>query len=156
MVIEFSVNGLPAYEYKKGRNRLFKPADPQGNPLPKLKMTGRQHWMPKAQRYVAWKKHVVTALFKSFADNSGLGTVSMKEIREFVDMFADEKPIITGKRKVHMDIFIRWKDGKHGDPENIFGSVADSLFKQDKYLAGSFDFEQKPSGKGGVDVKITI
>ena len=142
MVIEFTIVGNPK--------------DEKGNAVPKLKMTGRQHWTDKAQAYVAWKKHVTCAFFKGLADNSGMGDVDVKAIREFVDNLAVIKPLITEKQKVRMDIFIRWKDHTHGDPENIFGSIADAIFKQDKYLAGSFDFVEEPTGAGEVDVKITL
>lgn len=142
MVIEFTIRGNPK--------------DPKGNAVPKLKMTGKQHWTEKAQAYVAWKKHVTCAFFKGLADNSGMGAADKEGVRMLVDNFAVIKPLITEKQKVRMDILIRWKNHAHGDPENIFGSIADAIFKQDKYLAGSFDFDPKPTGAGEVDVKITI
>lgn len=55
-----------------------------------------------------------------------------------------------------MDILIRWKNGTHGDPENVFGAIADALFHQDKYLAGSFDWDRKEKGSGKVEVTITL
>ena len=136
MVIEFTVAGNPKH--------------PKGNPVPKLKMTGKQHWTPKAQNYVAWKKQVACAFF------TGVSNDHVQDVTQMIDYMAEIKPLITEKQKVRMDIFIRWKNHAHGDPENIYGSIADSLFKQDKYLAGSFDFDEQPTGAGEVDVKITI
>lgn len=124
------------------------PKDPKGNAVPKLKMTGRQHWTPKAQNYVAWKKTVASACSREL-DRLGV-------YADWYDRFAEVKPIQTGKEKIRMDIMIRWKNHAHGDPENIYGSLADAIFKQDKYLAGSFDFEEKPTGAGEVEIKITI
>jgi len=66
------------------------------------------------------------------------------------------KPITLDKdAKARMDIKIYWNSKVHGDPENIFGSVADALFKNDKNLAGSFDFEYSKDGTARVEVKIT-
>ena len=131
MIIEFSVHGLPWDDY--------------GNPQPKLKMTGKQSWTKKAQRYVAWKKHVQNA-FEDVTDH-------IQDVTHMVD-WSEKKPLVTGKKKVRMEIMIYWKNHAHGDPENIFGSIADAIFLQDKYLAGSFNFEEKPTGKGRVDIKI--
>ncbi len=55
-----------------------------------------------------------------------------------------------------MSILIHWMGHSHGDPENIFGSIADALFSQDKYLAGEFDFRQSEDDCGHVDVTITL
>jgi len=111
------------------------------NPLPKLKMTGKQHWMPKAQNYVQWKTYVRRA----YTDKYGIPA-------------SDDKPIELGKdQKARMDIMIYWgKSNTHGDPENIFGSIADALFKNDKNLAGSFDFQKSQDGLARVEVRITI
>lgn len=129
------------------------PDDPTGNAVPKLKMTGKQHWTKKAQRYVAWKEHVCSAFFQGLKN---MQSEERAEMEEFVDYLTHVKPLFTGTKKVHMDLMIYWKNGRHGDPENIFGSIADAIFDQDKYLAGSFDFEEKPVGAGRVDVKITV
>ena len=106
--------------------------DPFGNAFPKLKMTGKQHWMPKAQAYAMWKSYVQNALLKS-----GLPI-------DLIDRFNKSlafkgKPIELEKgQHARMDLLIAWKDGHHGDPENIFGSIADALFVNDKNLWGSF------------------
>ena len=55
-----------------------------------------------------------------------------------------------------MDLTIRWKHNAHGDPENIFGSIADSLFFQDKDLDGSFESAVSEDGHGLVEVVITL
>jgi hypothetical protein len=68
----------------------------------------------------------------------------------------DEKPLIVPKgKKIYMDILIEWKDNTHADPENVFGSIADALFQNDKDLCGSFDVAEK-RGAGKVSVRISI
>lgn len=67
------------------------------------------------------------------------------------------KPLGTAKDLYgRMDLRIFWKDDKHGDPENIFGALADSLFFQDKYLDGSFEAKRSESGEGLVEVSILL
>jgi len=126
--------------------------DPDANPVPKLKMTGRQYWTDKAQAYVVWKEHVRTC----FVD----ALMALPEKKQWIMgeyiKFSLDKPIMTGKLKCLMEIYIEWKDNRRGDPENIFGSIADALFDNDKFLAGSFDFNPEPTGAGRVRVRIFI
>lgn len=123
-------------------------ASEDGNPMPKLKMTGKQHWMPKAQLYVQWKAHVVKAYLNSL--HNGDEQKAIENIGHF------GKPITLGKKAARMDIEIVWKNDAHGDPENIFGSIADALFYNDKYLAGSFTFSQSTNKKASVRVTISV
>lgn len=123
---------------------------PSNNPIPKLKMTGRQHWTPNARRYTKWKEHCVAALIEELAKRSPAAA------REAAKNYAAlGKPLVLATRRARMDIVIVWSDGHHGDPENIFGSIADALFHNDKYLSGSFDFKDEP-GEGQVDILLTI
>lgn len=129
--------------------------DPCGNPVPKLKMTGKQHWTPKARGYVDWKAYVARA----FAESLEVEPIppTMLVDHRIVDPYAEVKPItIPEGRKAHMSIMIHYQNNKRPDPENVFGSIADALFVNDKYLAGSFDFAMEPTGKGRVDVIIKI
>jgi len=122
------------------------------NPLPKLKMTGKQHWMPKAQEYVKWKGWVVAAYFDAKFPNA---VIEREDFGEAHDLMSG-KPISLGKdKKARMDIMIHWASKVHGDPENIFGSIADALFHNDKNLAGSFDYEYSSDGTAWVEVTIT-
>lgn len=100
-----------------------------GNPVPKLKMTGAQHWTPRAKEYVQWKSHVVCCLIKAFEPSS-------KETRDFLNNIArHKKPIVLGPSdSAFMGLRIHWANKAHGDPENIFGSIADALFLNDKSL----------------------
>ena len=133
-------------------------ADRDGNPVPKLKMTGRQHWTEKAHAYVAWKGYVQhifgVALGNHLINNPSDRTITRRSgaVRKTYP-----KPIaLRPDQTARMDLKIWWADEKHGDPENIFGSIADALFENDKHLSGSFEAEHHPEGKGRVEVTITI
>ena len=53
-----------------------------------------------------------------------------------------------------MNIVIYWNKGNHGDAENVFGSIADSLFSQDKWLDGSFKNRDSNNGTAYTEVEI--
>jgi hypothetical protein len=127
--------------------------DPTGNPLPKIKKTRNSYWTKEAQRYAKWKAYVqmrlLDALFKK------MPAVEFDEIKRRIA--SGEKPIALPRgARSHMDIRISWKNGAHADPENVFGSIADALFENDKNLAGSFDFELADDGIGRVAVDIAF
>lgn len=127
-------------------------SEPDGNPRPKIKKTKRQQWTPQAQRYVAWKKHVVDSMKKQ-ADK----TMRQKMVNN-IALYG--KPIaLSGKGKkaeAVMEINIYWKNQAHPDAENVFGSIADSIFTQDKKLDGAFVAQTAEDQKGKVDVTILI
>lgn len=93
----------------------------KGNPIPYFRQTQRSKWSSQAKRYHAWQN--------------------------FVRVLARSKTKINfnkqskAKEKVYMMIDIYFANKKHGDPDNIFKGIADSLFGDDKYVAGSFDFD---------------
>lgn len=122
--------------------------DPTGNPFPKLKMTGKQSWTPKAQAYVMWKRYVQSELIKRLrVDDPELA-------RDFDrNIISCGKPIVIDNLEARMDLEISFKNGMHGDPENIFGSIADALFFNDKNLYGSF---VPLEGRTGGEVWCTI
>lgn len=130
MVIEFTIQG--------NQN------DSDGNPIPKARKTLRQQWTPEAKRYAQWKEHVVKAFMP--ADKQPW----------FRTYLRCGKPIDIQDDRARMDIRIFWKNGAHGDPENVFGSIADALFVNDKNLDGSFESARAPDGKGRVEVIISI
>lgn len=103
--------------------------DPVGNPVPKLKMTGKQHWMPKALEYSEWKHHVIRALLEDLDTKKDYDTQRICE----ANIGRVHKPIVLGKDEhAQMILRIKWNDNTHGDPENIFGAIADALFWNDK------------------------
>lgn len=105
--------------------------DPFGNAFPKLKMTGKQSWTDKAQAYAMWKVYVQKAYLDSLPPEQY--QTALRNIYRY------KKPIVLEKDTLaRMDLEISFKGGTHGDPENIFGSIADALFFNDKNLYGSF------------------
>lgn len=143
--ISFSINGGIGHD-KSGRTWH----DPDGNPVPKLKMTGRQHWTPSARRYVAWKAWVVRSLEDGTTDADLLALFRREQARCL-------KPIPKTREKMRMTVVAHYKNHKHPDTENVFGSIADALFQNDSSLAGSFDFEvgdKKWTGKTIVTIEL--
>lgn len=126
----------------------------KGNPLPKHRKTFRQQWTPEARRYHEYLDYV-RALFLDALSKGGRLKGRAKFDAQHLT-FVGRKPLDTGKRKCRMEIFITWGSNAHGDPENIFGAIADAIFEQDKYLSGSFDFDPIPGKAGRVDVRISV
>lgn len=113
--------------------------DPMANPMPKLKLTGRQAWLQRVQNYVEWKEHVQLAFVDALkAYDAELGKVAEQRVA------GGEKPLDTGKHPMYMHIHIYWRGDAHGDPENVFGSIADAMFHNDKYLALKVDYTPQP------------
>ena len=72
-------------------------------------------------------------------------------------LLTDLQPFKTSSaERARMDIRIYHRNGIHGDADNIFKGIADALFKNDKYLDGSFETHYSPDGKGRVEVDITL
>lgn len=126
--------------------------DQGGNPIPKIKKTAWQHWTPEAQRYAGWKKYAQFAFLDAIAAEHP--ELSQRVLQ---CMTRAGKPIELGTfEQARMDIKIWWKNEAHADGENVFGSIADALFKNDKKLDGSFEGRRAPDAKGRVEVTITI
>lgn len=126
--------------------------DQFGNPMPKIKKTYRQSWTPEVQRYVHWKAHVQ----KSFLE---IIQAKHPELVQRIEqcITRTSKPIEIEKNETaRMDIQIWWKNEAHADGENVFGSIADALFKNDKKLDGSFENKGSSSKEGSVKVQIIL
>lgn len=136
MVIKFVIHGNDARNFQ--------------NPMPKLKMTGKQSWTEKAQKYARYKAHVVNTLI-----NATKGKAVHPMIIRNIGLKG--KPLNTKRAaRGRMDIDIYFKDHTHGDPENIFGAIADALFVDDKYLDGSFKGQLSSTGRAKVDVTVYL
>jgi hypothetical protein len=127
--------------------------NPNGNPLPKNRKTYRQQWTTEARRYQEYHEYVRGIFLGALLESK---KISHKQFRDLYYCSGGRKPIDSKKIKGRMKIFITWADETHGDPENIFGAIADALFVNDKYLAVVADFDPIPKGKGRVDVEIEI
>lgn len=121
-----------------------------GNPLPKHRKTGRQQHTASAHRYHEYLDYVRTSFIDQCAPN-GRAKFDAQHLS-----FIGRKPLNTGDRKCRMHIVIEYADWTGGDAENIFGAIADALFENDKYLAGTFDFTDERKGEGRVHVSIEI
>ena len=97
--------------------------DKKGNSIPYHRTTQGSYWNAGSQRYLAWKNYVV----KEFCKQTGVKDTS-------------KKPILKSNDKIHVVMNIYFKDKTHADSDNIFKGIADSLFQNDKYVSGSFDF----------------
>ena len=127
--------------------------DKHGNPIPKARFTRAQHFAGFADRYREYLEYV-RGIFHDAVYTSD-GRLKRKDLEEYLTPL-DGKPLSTGKIKCRMEIFITWANETHGDPENIFGAIADALFKNDKYLAVVADFDGRVGRGGRVDALITI
>lgn len=127
--------------------------DPHGNPLPKIKKTRNSYWTKEAQRYAAWKRYVQLQFLGAVRSQIGPDEWNKAKRR----IACGEKPIALPQgAKASMRLKILWKNRAHADPENVFGSIADALFQNDKNLAGSFDFESAGDGIGRVEAEIAV
>jgi len=126
--------------------------DQRGNAIPKIKKTAWQQWTPEAHRYAAWKEHVQLAFLDAVKKEH-------PELSQRIgySMARNKKPIeLEALEKARMDIKIWWKNEAHADSENVFGSIADALFKNDKKLDGSFEGARSPDNNGRVEILITL
>jgi len=122
--------------------------DWHGNPIPYTRVVKRALWLPEAKKYNAWK---------SYARRSFYGEYPAYLMRAGNTLLTDLQPFKTSAAsKARMDIRIFWMNGIHGDPDNIFKGLADALFKNDKFLDGSFESNYSPDGKGRVEIDITL
>lgn len=124
--------------------------DPRGNAIPYMRSTQGGQWKPKVMRYHEWQNYVRA----NYLD--ALGAIKKIDRKDFGDMhdLLERKPIAKSNNKIHMRLMIQWKDRTHADADNIFKGIADSLFMNDKYLSGEFDYGY--GVEGYVDVQITF
>ena len=122
--------------------------DWHGNPIPYTRVVKRALWLPEAKRYNAWKSYVRRSFYGEYpAYLMRAGNTLLTDLQSFKTSSAS---------KARMDVRIFWMNGIHGDPDNIFKGLADALFKNDKFLDGSFESNYSPDGKGRVEIDITL
>jgi len=156
LFIEFDVRGSVGFDRKA--KRLYH--DERINPIGKIKKTGRMHWTPEAQKYVEFKKKIQKAFYEAIEfrnDLNGFERVRVCKNEFEAARYESKAPVIVQDyTKAEMHIFISWAKKNNGDPENVFGTFADALFKQDKWLVGSFDFEYSKTGESSVKVLMIL
>lgn len=113
-------------------------------------MTGNQTWKKQVKDYVAYKKHVQECFLASLSHEHRKG-------RFIQDWLIGKKPLhIPPDARVKMEVAINFHGERHGDPEGIFGAIADAIMDQDKHCAGSFDFSHDAQKEEGVMVTIKL
>ena len=108
----------------------------QKNAIPKIKKTARQSWTPQVKRYTKWRDYVqrcfIHALLENDAKVAGLAQLAVLK---------GDRPVPDTGEKIYLSMKFFFRGERHGDPENIFGSIADALLQQDKHVTGRFDYD---------------
>lgn len=128
--------------------------DQNGNPIPYERTTQKSLWMPRDRRYFAWLNYV-RANYWAVAQYQGIPMILSDAAKPKLRPGGASKPIQT-KRKCRMDIFITFKNNARGDNDNVWKGIADALFENDRYVAGSFDYEVIDHCQPKVEVVIII
>lgn len=131
--------------------------DPTGNPIPYERSTQRTFWNQRDRRYHAWKDYVRGFCWEAINKLQGEPMIidDTELALKFRKFDPGAKPLQL-KRKCHMHILATYKHNAHADTDNVWKGIADALFKNDKNVAGSFDFEVVDRCTPKVEVTITI
>lgn len=136
MIINFIINGNQE--------------DPKGNPLGYVRVVKRALWIKQGQKYAAWKEYVRAVFRRNLkqAEKIKLGDVYN---------FLDNHPLhINKKHRTKMWIKIYFANDRRCDCDNVFKGLADSLFQNDKYLCGNFNYEYAENGRVEIKIKLSI
>lgn len=125
---------------------------PDGNPIPYQRTTQASQWTDKARRYQEWKSYVVASYLDALEIIPKIDRADFGDAHDLIQ----KKPIKKTNKKIRVDIICYFADNSHADCDNIFKGIADALFMNDKYIAGSFDFIYPEDKKGKVEIKITF
>lgn len=107
--------------------------------------------------YMEWKEYV-----RSELDRAAVWHAKTGEVFKYKALYSREsmpypefQEMETGRAQVHIKIF--WRDGKHGDGDNVLKGVMDALFKDDKGVwAGSFESKRAENKLGHVEVTLIL
>lgn len=104
-----------------------------GNPIPYHRTTQKSVWNKASKRYNAWKQYVLTSAMLA-------------------------KPLVIPHGSyIVMSVAISWANKAHGDADNVFKGIADSLFVNDKEIReGHFITLLSPDKCGSVDIYCEI
>ncbi len=117
-----------------------------GDPVPYLRMTqGQIRLMRIPDSSLSSKALAVKGRIRRYLAYKDLVAWQARGL-EF-----DRRP----KFKTYLHVMIYFRDRKHPDAENVRKGIQDALFKQDKYVAGSFDFGYDPK-RPRCEVKIVF
>lgn len=130
--------------------------DPKGNPIP-FERAVKGHWRTRSTRYMNWQAYVRSEYKRQEPRDIGGPIIFKKEGKPTKRMLTEGyqvKPFKLENTKIYVHSKICFRDRTHGDSDNVQKGIIDSLFTQDKYIAGSYDFEYGEKGK--VEVEIVI
>ena len=97
--------------------------DDKGNALPYTRTTQRAKYSAKYARYQGWKDYVRMC----FEEYTGIACNPYQML---------EVPV-----KAYLHTRIYFANKKHADPDNVQKGIEDAIFKNDKYVAGTYDFD---------------
>lgn len=121
-----------------------------GNPCPYFRVTSQSKFSDGAKRYNEWKKYVRGKYTDALM---ALDKGERMALKEHHDLLKTNPIANTGKKTI-VNLKIHWKDKAHADSDNVFKGIADSLFMNDKYVVGSFDYDYSENKQGSVEVEI--
>lgn len=118
--------------------------NPLGNPVGYVRTTQRSKWVSvQYRRYSQYKDHVIAAFLSVYSQPAFLD-----------NMRRTGHPIDPPNRfKIYCHVRIWFANHAHADPDNIWKAQNDSLFSNDKWVAGSVDFDYDPENPR-VEVSI--
>ena len=109
----------------------------KGQPVPYKRTTQAAKFCAKYKVYQEYKDCVVAAF-----------------LSQCVGTWGYPKPLTSIKgQKTRVDIMIYFKNYAHGDGDNVLKAILDSLFANDKFCTGSYDYDYD---KENPRVEITI
>ena len=123
--------------------------DPMGNPIPFQRVIASQMRYASG-RYMQWqsfaraqfdrtKNYAFDIITDSILANGIDAEMPIAVLRKELARLAKKPhPIKIEKYRATMHLDIYWTNEQHGDADNVFKGVADSLFENDKELDGSF------------------
>lgn len=102
------------------------------NPIPYKRMTQGEVKMMRIPRHRVRPSHLA----------KWDGMKRYFDWKDYVELLAYKyKFNRSPKKKVFLNVMIYFKNKAHADPENVRKGIQDAIFTQDKYVAGSVDFD---------------
>ena len=92
------------------------------NPVPYKRTTQKAKFVDKDyHRYQAYKNALVVAFIQKVGKHP--------------------HKVLIGTNKWVVDVMVTYKVKRHGDTDNVAKGINDALFLNDKYVAGSYDYQ---------------
>ena len=120
--------------------------DPTGNPVPYTRVLNHS-WRGDSKRYMKWLDYVRAEFVSQVGTHGAVAA-----------FYAGKPPIVLGKEeRAQVAIKVYWRDGSHGDLDNVLKGILDALFENDKRVNGlKASSEMSRDKRGRVEVIITL